>query len=215
MLGVMSHLYPEFFRRLDERPDSLFYERPRPSRHLDDAAAERARILYDELLPARGTVLDLMAGERSHLPERFQRVVGLGLNLEELLANPAVDEPVIFDLNRQERLPFRDGEFDGAVCTVSVQYMTRPGDTFSEVARCLADGAPFVVTFSIRMFPSKAVLAWRSSDDAAHVRLVASYFKRTPAFGVPLRRQFVPGRGDPLYALWAYKNRGHPGRLVR
>jgi SAM-dependent methyltransferase len=207
MLGTVSNLYPEFFRRLDERPDSLFYERPRRSRHLDDAAAARARQLYDELLPAGGAVLDLMAGESSHLPDRFQRVVGLGLNLEELVANPAVDDPVIFDLNLFGRLPFGDGEFDGAVCTVSVQYMTRPGDTFREVARCLADGAPFVVTFSIRMFPSKAVLAWRSSDDSAHVRLVASYFRRTPAFGPAHRRHFVPDRGDPLYALWAYKNR--------
>ena len=202
----MSNLYPEFFRRLDERPDELFYERPRPSRHLDEAASERARQLYDELLPAGGEVLDLMAGETSHLSDRFERVVGLGLNLEELRSNPVVDEPVIFDLNRQADLPFGDDEFDGVVCTASVQYMTRPGDTFPEVARCLRPGAPFVVTFSVRMFPSKAVLAWRSSDDSAHVRLVASYFHRTSAFGPLHRRHFVPPEGDPLYALWAFKD---------
>lgn len=205
MLRVMSNLYPEFFRRLDERPDSLFYERPRPSRHLDEAASRRARELYDEVVPAGGRVLDLMAGESSHLPPKFERVVGLGLNLEELSANEAIDKPVIFDLNRHERLPFTDEEFDGAVCTASVQYMTRPGDTFADMARCLRVGAPFVVAFSIRMFPSKAVLAWRSSDDSAHVRLVASYFHRVPAFGPLHRRHFVPEHGEPLYALWAYK----------
>lgn len=201
----MTNLYPEFFRRLDERPDALFYERPRPSRHLDEGASERARRLYDELLPGGGKVLDLMAGESSHLPHKFDQVVGLGLNLEELRANEAIDRPVIFDLNRHEQLPFGNREFDAAVCTVSVQYMTRPGDTFADVARCLKVGAPFVVTFSVRMFPSKAVLAWRSSDDSAHVRLVSSYFRRTPGFGEPERRNFVPQHGDPLYALWAYK----------
>lgn len=205
MLEEMTNLYPEFFRRLDEGPDELFYERPRPSCHVDEAASERACRLYDELLPVGGEVLDLMAGESSHLPDKFERVVGLGLNLEELRANPLVDEPLIFDLNRRATLPFHDREFDGAVCTASVQYMTRPGDTFSEVARCLRPGAPFIVTFSVRMFPSKAVLAWRSSDDSAHVRLVASYFHRTPAFGPLHRRNFVPPQGDPLYALWAYK----------
>ena len=204
----MTNLYPEFFRRLDERPDELFYERPRPSRHIDEAASERALGLYDELLAPGGVVLDLMAGETSHLPDKFERVVGLGLNLEELQANPIIDQSIIFDLNRQERLPFRDQEFDGVVCTASVQYMTRPGDTFSEVARCLRPGAPFVVTFSVRMFPSKAVLAWRSSDDSAHVRLVASYFHRTPEFGPLRRRNFVPASGDPLYALWAVKGKG-------
>jgi SAM-dependent methyltransferase len=205
MLRAMSNLYPEFFRRLDERPDELFYERPRPQVHLDEAASRRAREIHDELLPAGGTVLDLMAGETSHLPEKFERVVGLGLNLEELQANRAVDKPVIFDLNRHARLPFRDAEFDGAVCSASVQYMTRPGDTFAEVARCLRKGAPFIVTFSIRMFPSKAVLAWRSSDDSAHVRLVSSYFHRTAGFGPLGRRNYVPPTGDPLYALWAFR----------
>ena len=202
----MTNLYPEFFRRLDERPDELFYDRPRRSCHIDEAASHRAGRLYDELLPSGGVILDLMAGESSHVPDKFERVVGLGLNLEELQANPLVDEPVIFDLNRKERLPFHDEEFDGVICTASVQYMTRPGDTFAEVARCLRPGAPFVVTFSIRMFPSKAVLAWRSSDDSAHVRLVASYFHRTSSFGPLQRRNFVPKEGDPLYALWAFKS---------
>lgn len=205
MLGGMSNLLPEFFRRLDETPDSVFYQRPRPSRHLDETAAEKVRQLHEELIPPGGSVLDLMAGESSHLATVHERVVGLGLNIDELRANPDVDEPVIFDLNRSERLPFRDGEFHAAVCTASVQYMTRPEDTFAEVARSLVKGAPFVVTFSIRMFPSKAVLAWRSSDDSAHIRLVASYFERTPAFGRVQGRNFVPRQGDPLYALWAYR----------
>lgn len=205
MLGLMTNLYPEFFRRLDESPDSHFYERPRRCQHLDDTAARRARELYDELLPEEGEILDLMAGGTSYLPGRFDRVVGLGLNEEELTANDSVDEPVVFDINRSERLPFRDDEFDGAVCTASVQYMTRPEDTFSEVARCLRPGAPFIVTFSIRMYPSKAVLVWRASDDAAHVRLVASYFDRSSRFRPAERRHFVPGEGDPLYALWSCK----------
>ncbi|MEX2533988.1 MAG: methyltransferase domain-containing protein [Trueperaceae bacterium] len=208
----MTNLYPEFFRRIDERPDDLFYQRPRPSQHLDDAASDRACQLYDELLPAGGVVLDLMAGESSHLPDKFERVVGLGLNLEELEANEAVQQPVIFDINRHAQLPFHDEVFDGAVCTVSVQYMTRPGDTFADVARCLRPGAPLIVTFSVRMFPSKAVLAWRSSDDSAHVRLVASYFHRTPAFGPLRRRNIVPPQGDPLYAQWALKGEGERSR---
>lgn len=203
MLGPMTNLYPEFFRRLDESPDSLFYERPRRSHHLDDSAARRARELYDELLPPEGEVLDLMTGRSSCLPARFDRVVGLGLNEEELKANPRVDEAVVFDLNRSRRLPFRDGEFDGAVCTAGVQYMTRPADTFAEVARCLRPGAPFIVTFSVRMYPSKAVLVWRASDDAAHVRLVASYFDRSGRYQQVERRHFVPEEGDPLYSLWA------------
>jgi SAM-dependent methyltransferase len=205
MLKAMSRLYPEFFRRLDERPDALFYQEPRRVKHIDEAASRVAEALYDELLPAGGDVLDLMASYYSHLPDKFSSVTGLGLNLEELEGNRQVTEPVIFDLNRNAQLPFEANRFDGVVCTVSIQYMTRPDDTFLDVARILKPGAPFIVTFSNRMFPTKAILAWRSSDDAAHARLVRSYFQSVPSFSEVKTRCHVPPAGDPLFALWAYK----------
>lgn len=203
--GDMAKLLPEFFRREDERPDALFYRQPRFVTHLDDAASGAARELYDELLPVGGHVLDLMAGYVSHLPDKFARVTGLGLNQDELWHNPLVSDAIIFDLNRSETLPLGSESFDGVVCTASVQYMTRPTDTFAEVARSLKPGAPFIVTFSNRMFPTKAVLAWRAADDAAHVRLVRSYFEETPAFGRTYSQHHEPEEGDPLYAVWAHR----------
>ncbi|CAN5844168.1 class I SAM-dependent methyltransferase [soil metagenome] len=201
----MNKLFHEFFRRLDERPDPLFYTEPRRVKHIDEGASRAAERLYDELLPAGGNVLDLMSSYYSHLPDKFGRVVGLGLNRTELVENVVVDEAVIQDLNLEPRLPFADNTFDGVVCTVSIQYMTRPDDTFAEVARVLKPDAPFVITFSNRMFPTKAVLAWRASDDLAHTRLVKSYFKQAPCFGPVSTRQYRPPSGDPLYAAWAVK----------
>ncbi|MCA9837924.1 MAG: class I SAM-dependent methyltransferase [Trueperaceae bacterium] len=201
----MNTLLPEFFRRVDEQPDGLFYREPRRVMHIDEQASGAARALYDELLPARGQILDLMSSYHSHLPNKFSRVVGLGLNLQELEENPALHEAVIYDLNLNAQLPFDDEQFDGVVCTVSIQYMTRPDDTFKEVARILKPGAPFIITFSNRMFPTKAVLAWRASDDAAHMRLAKSYFAQACEFGNICTRSHAPDEGDPLYALWAYK----------
>jgi SAM-dependent methyltransferase len=205
---TMNKLYPEFFKRVDETPDELFYQTPRLQvSHIDEGADKAARNIYNELLPENGDILDLMAGWDSHLPNKFRSVVGLGLNLRELESNPLITKSVVYNLNRFETLPFQTGQFDGVVCTVSVQYMTRPDDTFAEIARSLKPGAPFIVTFSNRMFPSKAVLAWRSSDDAAHMRLVKSYFDQVPAFTGVSVRSFVPAQGDPLYVVWAYKRK--------
>ena len=108
----MTKLPPEFFRRLDERPDELFYKSPQPAEHLDSRAAARAHELYSRLLPRGGRILDLMAGEDSHLDDRYREVTGLGLNLEELNSNPRITRPVLFDLNRNSRLPFADGYFE-------------------------------------------------------------------------------------------------------
>lgn len=199
----MSVLRPEFFRRLDERPDALFYRRPRSASHLDDEAMRFVRAVNDELLPANGRILDLMAGSCSHLGDRYADVVGLGLNADELHANPRVGCPVLFDLNRQADLPFEAGSFDGAVCTVSVQYMTRPLDTFASLACALRPGAPFVVAISTRMFEQKAVLAWRASDAGAHLRLVQTYFEASGGFGAVHQRQHRPAGGVPVSVLWA------------
>lgn len=204
----MIDLYPEFFRRVDERPDALFYREPRDASHLDAQARAFVREIHDHLLPPRGHVLDLMAGIHTHLPLGRFEITGLGMNLMELARNDLVDREVVFDVNRNEELPFGSRSFDAAVCVASVQYMTRPTDTFASVARCLRPGAPFVVSFSNRMFPTKAVLAWRGSDDAAHVRLVRSYFARTPGFGREEVRRFVPPHGDPVYTVWAHASAG-------
>lgn len=204
----MNRLLPEFFKRLDNRPDHLFYAEPRCVAHIDDEAIKVTEELYTTLLPEGGSILDLMASYRSHLPPKVGPVTGLGLNLTELSRNPQVDESLIQDLNCNAKLPFAEARFGGAVCTVSVQYITRPDELFPELARVLKPGAPFVVTFSNRMFPTKAILAWRASDDAAHIRLVKSYFAQAPDFGPVAVHCHAPAEGDPLYAVWAFKRGG-------
>jgi len=200
----MTSLPPEFFHRQDERPDELFYAEPRPASHLDEAADRVVSGWYRELLPDGGVVLDLLAGAVSHLPAGGSAVVGVGLDADALARNPALTERVLLDLNLDPSLPLADASLDGAVCTVSVQYLTRPVEVFAEVARCLKPGAPFLVAFSNRMFPTKAVLCWRASDDAAHGRLVSCYFDAAGGFGPIDVRSHVPeGEGDPLYLFWA------------
>jgi SAM-dependent methyltransferase len=145
-----------------------------------------------------------MSSWRSHLPDgRSGPVVGLGLNAEEMADNPQLDEVVVHDLNADPGLPFDDDAFTAVVCCVSVQYLVRPLETFAEVARVLQPGGPFVVTFSNRCFPTKAVAAWRAGDDQDHLLLVKAYFTAVAAFGPPASRSHRPRLSDPLYAVWA------------
>lgn len=201
----MTAVYPEFFKRIDETSDTLFYSQPRLVPHIDEAAQQAALELYDVVLERGGRVLDLMSSYHSHLPDKFSGVTGLGLNQEELNENPLLSERVVHDLNAVAVLPFDTDSFDGVVCSVSVQYMTHPTETFAEIARVLKPGCPFIVTFSNRMFPTKAVLVWRASDDAAHVRLVETYFEKVSLFGPTTTQHYVPEAGDPLYSVRAYK----------
>jgi hypothetical protein len=172
--------------------------------HIDDAALAAITDLYREILPANGAILDLMSGWVSHLPPEipFSRVVGIGLNACELAENPFLDEWRVHDLNRNPRLPFADGEFDGAALCASVQHLTRPGEVIREVGRVLKPGAPLVVTFSERCRPARAIGCWCLLDDAGHLCLIAHHFAEAGNWGdLRCLDRTPPGGGNPLYAV--------------
>lgn len=203
-------LGPRYFRRQDESPDPEFYREPRLTVHIDDAAIGAVTAAYAELLPPDGAVLDLMSSWRSHLPagNGYAEVIGLGMNAEEMADNPQLDAAVLHDLNAGPPLPFSDGRFDGAVCTVSVQYLTRPVATFAEVNRVLRPGAPFILTYSNRCFPTKAIAAWLATTDQQHANIIATYFHESGGWGEVYaqdRSPRGPGANDPLFVVWAFK----------
>jgi SAM-dependent methyltransferase len=199
-------LPPAAYARDDESPDDGFYLPPRKVVHIDDGAIAALGSLYADALPAGGRLLDLMSSWRSHLPEGLgaREVVGLGLNAEEMADNPQLTRYLVHDMNRDPRLPFGDEEFDGATCAVSIQYVTHPLLVFREVRRVLRPGAPFVVAFSNRCFPTKAVAVWLDTTDAQHVALVRAYFDAAGGFTDVKEEDRSPGGdGNPLYAVWA------------
>ncbi len=204
--------YPDrFFEREDSTNDARFYDWPRMVVHIDEGAITALRNLYAELLPASGKVLDLMSSWRSHLPDGILKsgvsVTGLGMNAEEMAANPQLSNHLVHDLNVNPVLPFEDKAFDGAVCAVSVQYMTRPVETFRDVGRVLKPGAPFIVSFSNRCFPTKAVAGWLYGADEQHRALVRDYFDRSGVWGEVNDRAYEPGWSEPLFAVWGKVNR--------
>lgn len=209
---TLNRFPANYFEKYDETDDRLFYVDPRKVVHIDDGAIRALTEQFATLLPANAVILDLMSSWRSHLPTSItpKRVVGQGMNAEEMRDNPQLDKYIVHDLNADQRLPFEENSFDAAVCTVSVQYLTRPVEVFAEIARVLKPNAPFVVSFSNRCFPTKAVAVWTSTNDSQHLALVTAYFEAAGGWkdittwqGAGKRGVF--GSGDPLYIVWARK----------
>lgn len=199
---------PGFFDRGDPSDDARFYAFDRFVTHIDDGAIAAVTELYREL-GVRGDVLDLCSSWVSHFDPAPERLVVLGMNANELAANPAASARVVHDLNAHPTMPFDDATFDAVTCCVSVDYLTRPLEVFEEVGRVLRPGGIFVCTFSNRCFPTKAIRGWLSTDDRGRCAIVARYFTATPGFGAPTVQLRNPGtRGDPLYAVWAARADG-------
>jgi SAM-dependent methyltransferase len=229
---TMSPLYAKgAFSRLDESDDALFYATDRFVNHLDSEASQTIQRLIGTLIIEEGAaIMDLMAGWDSHLPKaiKVNRVVGLGLNESELMQNPALTEYVIHDLNKVPRLPFEDNAFDVVINTVSVDYMTKPVEVFQDVSRVLKPGGLFLVVFSNRMFPRKAVKVWREAGEDERILLVEELFQRVGVFeqttlfvskGKPRPKDDkyasfgIPS--DPVYAVYAEKSGRSPVRKRR
>src|SRR6185436_268965 len=116
-------------------------------------------------------------------------------------ANPRLAAWVVHDLNQEPRLPFADGEFDGAGLCVSVDYLVRPVEVLRDLARVVRVGGRVVITFSNRCFPTKAIALWHVLDDGGHVELVARYLAEAGGWAEIRTLDRSPGGGDPLYAV--------------
>jgi hypothetical protein len=210
-------IYPEAFARMDARPDTQFYGEPRYVQHLDTQAIARIQALYARFLKPGMRVLDLMSSWVSHLPDGIGglAVTGLGLNAAELERNAGLSARVVHDLNADARLPFADGAFDGAVCTASVEYLIDPLAVFRELARVLKPGAPLIITFSDRWFPTKAIALWGELHAFERMALVIDYFRKSGGF-IGLATESIRGLprpaddkyagqlpyADPVFAVW-------------
>lgn len=203
----MRSLPSDYFARQDESDDSLFYQSPRKVVHIDDTAILLLKAFYATVLPKNGVLLDLMSSWRSHYPDDLaaQRVYGHGMNADEMRDNRQLDEFIVQNLNRKPTLPYNANFFDAVTCAVSVQYMIRPVDVFREINRVLKVGGIFVVSFSNRCFPTKAIAAWRTMSDMQHVALVTSYFENASNY-IDIGTDIHTGRGhDPMFIVTGRK----------
>jgi hypothetical protein len=203
MTGPTPELLAAAFAKQDTGDDLVFYAPPRLVTHIDEGAIAALTRLYRDLVPGGARVFDLMSSWISHLPDdrRYAEVVGHGMNADELAANSRLDRWFVQDLNLNPALPLDTGAFGAALCCVGVQYLQRPYEVFAELRRVLAPGAPVVVSYSNRCFPTKAVAVWRSLDMNGQASLVEHYLARA-GFGEVRTQVLADGsRGDPLIAV--------------
>lgn len=196
-MGVLSDAER---RKRDGTNDERFYDVPRYVTHADEAFCHRLTALYRSVFEPGDDVFDAMGSWISHFPEtELGRVVGHGLNGDELAANDRYDDWFVQDFNSDRTLPLESDTFDVVCCALSVQYLQYPAAVFAEFERVLRTDGALVVSFTNRMFPTKAIRAWRTASMAGRADLVASYVR---AGGMTVTDRIAEdGPGDPFYAV--------------
>jgi SAM-dependent methyltransferase len=200
--------------KLDRSDDALFYAEPRFVHHLDGAFRARLTALYRQRIPPCAVVLDLMSSWVSHLPEdvAYERVIGHGLNEQELAANPRLDQHWIQNLNIEQQLPLADASVDVTLMVAGWQYLQQPEAIAAELLRITRPGGEVIIAFSNRMFFQKAPQIWTDGGDREHLDYIAKVLvaQGWPPPTIMAESTSAPGpmgwlgaKGDPFFAVIA------------
>ena len=193
------------FERPDEAPDKVFYTSPRFVTHIDDNAITSLRDYYSRNLPPSGRILDFCSSWISHFPkelseravasnrsvdvsasdegksvsgnheEKMLEVIGIGLNAEELSANPILKSSIVQDLNTKPQIPSSVSSLDASTCVVSIEYLTKPVEVLTSVLERTKVGGKIHLVVSNRMFAQKAIRRWSRIGEEEKLQMVGDF----------------------------------------
>ena len=202
-------------KKLDETNDEEFYSNPKFVYHLDANFRKYLTNLYNSEIDNNSTVLDLMSSWDSYLPKgkNYKKVIGHGLNKQELKENKIFESYWIQNFNLNQEIPLDQESVDYCLMVAAWQYLQYPENLTKEISRILSSQGKFIIAFSNRAFWHKAPNIWTSSTEEERVQyvrkvLVSNGFhepKIIKKFNDPSLNFFNLLKKDPFYCLIATK----------
>ena len=202
-------------KKLDESNDLDFYASPKFVYHLDSNFRKELTRVYNEEFSNNSTVLDLMSSWDSYLPitKKYKKVIGHGLNKQELERNKAFDNYWIQNFNKDQNIPLDNESIDYCLMIAAWQYLQYPEKIAMEIARVLKNKGKLIIAFSNRAFWTKAPNIWTNSNENQRVEYVRSVLISN-GFNEPrVIKKFISNNlkifpffnFDPFYCLIAEK----------
>ena len=202
-------------RKLDETNDLEFYASPKFVYHLDSNFRKELTNIYNEEFYDDSIILDLMSSWDSYLPttKRYKKVLGHGLNKEELERNKYFDKYWIQNFNKDQNIPLETESIDFCLMVAAWQYLQYPENISMEISRILKNNGKLIIAFSNRAFWTKAPKIWTNSDETQRVNYVRNVLVSN-GFNEPrIIQKFVSNnlnflpflKRDPFYCLIAKK----------
>ena len=158
----------------DETNDAEFYSTPKFVYHLDANFRKNLSLLYEKEIQANSSVVDLMSSWDSYLPKniKYKKVIGHGLNKEELNRNRAFDNYWIQNFNENQKIPLENNSIDYCLMVAAWQYLQYPEKIAEEISRVLNKKGKFIISFSNRAFWHKAPNIWTYSSENERINYV-------------------------------------------
>ncbi len=202
-------------KKLDESNDEEFYSDPKFVYHLDANFRQYLSNVYKKEISDNSTVLDLMSSWDSYLPQekKYKKVIGHGLNKQELEKNKIFDTYWIQNFNLNQEIPLGNESVDFCLMVAAWQYLQYPENLSREIVRILSNDGKFIISFSNRAFWHKAPNIWTSSTEEERIKYVRKVVisngfnepRIIKKFNEPVQNIFNFFSKDPFYCLIASK----------
>jgi len=144
-------------KKLDESNDQEFYSDPKFVYHLDANFRHYLSNVYKNEISDYSTVLDLMSSWDSYLPKekKYKKVIGHGLNKQELEKNKIFDFYWIQNFNLSQQIPLDKESVDYCLIVAAWQYLQYPENLTKEIARILSREGKIIIAFQTEHFGIK------------------------------------------------------------
>ena len=202
-------------KKLDQSNDEEFYSDPKFVYHLDANFRQYLKGVYENEITDNASVLDLMSSWDSYLPKgkKYKKVIGHGLNKQELEKNKILNSYWIQNFNLNQEIPLDSESFDYCLMVAAWQYLQYPENLTREIARILGKKGKFIIAFSNRAFWHKAPNIWTTSSEEERVKYVRKVLitngfhepKIIKKFNTPSINILNFLKKDPFYCLIATK----------
>ena len=202
-------------QKLDESNDEYFYSDPKFVYHLDENFRSYLSYIYKNEINDNSTVVDLMSSWDSYLPKEkiYKKVIGHGLNKDELERNTILNSFWIQNFNLSQEIPLESKSIDYCLMVAAWQYLQYPENLTKEIARILKNGGKIIVSFSNRAFWHKAPNIWKSSTEEERLKYVRKVLISNGFYEPKIIKKFINQNlnilpffnKDPFYCLIASK----------
>ena len=198
-------------KKIDESNDEDFYSDPKYVYHLDANFRNYLSSVYKKEIKNNSTVLDLMSSWDSYLPSEkiYKKVIGHGLNKNELERNKTLNDFWIQNFNVSQEIPLESRTVDFCLMVAAWQYLQYPEKLTKEIVRIMKKEGKIIVSFSNRAFWHKAPNIWTSSTEEQRLKyvrkvLITNGFKEPKIikkFNDQSFNLFPFFKNDPFYCL--------------
>ena len=198
----------------DETDDTEFYSTPKFVYHLDSNFRKNLSALYKKEIKNNSSILDLMSSWDSYLPKniKYKKVIGHGLNKEELDKNKALNNYWIQNFNTDQKIPLENETIDYCLMVAAWQYLQFPEKIAEEIARILNKKGKFIISFSNRAFWHKAPNIWTYSSENERIIYVRNILVANGFSEPNVIKKFTQEKSllpflnnDPFYCLISEK----------